>query len=111
VASIINLVIYAIGRAGDVAMVTNGVDLPAVAVVASSIIGVVGGTIAYALLGRFTSRPISIFRIVGLIVLVLSLVGPVFIPARGAFLAIMLSMHIVAGVVTIGMLTTLARRA
>ncbi len=60
-----------------------------------------------ALLAR---RPIRTFRIVAAVVLVLSFATPLTIP--GAPLSMILTlelMHVVAAVVIVGMLTTLAR--
>lgn len=117
VASIGNLIIYALARAGgalpdSVVMPMNGQPLPAAAVVLSTVAGVAGATAVYALLGRFTRRPITIFRIVAAIVLVLSLASPFGIAgAGGAYVAVLLAMHFVTAVVAVGLLTTRARRA
>lgn len=78
----------------------------------TSVIGAVGAAVAFAVIGLFARRPIGLFRIVAVVVLVLSFVTPLTIP--GAPLAMVLSMevmHVVAWAVIVGLLTTMVRRA
>ncbi len=80
-------------------------------VVITSVIGAVGAAIVFAGIGMFARRPVRLFRIVSIVVLVLSFATPLTIP--GAPLAMILSMevmHVAAWVVIVGLLTTLARR-
>ena len=84
--------------------------------IAFTIMGVLGAVIVYAIIGRLSRRPIRLFRVIALIVLVLS-----FIPDIGLLMTGMIpgtspvavgtlaSMHIVAWAITVWMLTTLAR--
>ena len=81
-----------------------------------TIMGVLGAVIVYAVVGRISRHPIRLFRVIALIVLALS-----FIPDIGLLISDMMpgtstiavatlaTMHIVAGAITIWMLTTLAR--
>lgn len=108
------VLIYLIGNAlglfpSDV-FVQPGVTLTLGAVITSTIIGTLVGAIVFALLARFTRRPITIFRIVAAVVLVLSFVTPLTIPNApiGMILALEL-MHIVAAGVLVWALTTRSR--
>lgn len=72
---------------------------------------VLAGVIVFALLARFTQRPISLFRIIGIVALLLSFAMPFSIStAPLSFKLGLIVMHIVAGVITIVLLTTLPRR-
>lgn len=78
-------------------------------VIGSSIAGAVGATVLFALLARFTRRPVTIFRIVALVVLLLSFATPFSLPGAPLSLIITLEvMHVVAAAVIIGVLTTRA---
>jgi hypothetical protein len=81
-------------------------------VVASSVVGAIGAAIVFAIIGLFARRPVRLFCIVTTVVLVLSFAMPLTIP--GAPVAMILSleaMHVVAWVVIVGLLTTMARQA
>ncbi len=78
-------------------------------VVVISVVGAVGAAVVFALVGRFSRRPIRTFRIVAAGVLALSFVPPLTIP--GAPLSMVLTMelmHVVAAFTIVGLLTTLA---
>ena len=80
------------------------------AVMFTSVVGALGATVVFALVGRFAHHPIRTFRIVAAVVLVLSFATPLTIP--GAPPAMVLTpelMHVVATVCIVGVLTTLAR--
>jgi len=115
--AIANLIFLFIARATGTSYVmlgpgsTSPEPLPEFLVVVSSVIPAIVATILLALLGRFTSKPIRIFPIVAIIVLLISLSGPFTQPSEVAVstktgLAIM---HLISGVVTIGVLTSLGR--
>ncbi len=79
-------------------------------------IGALGAVIVFALLGRFTRRPIRLFRIVAIIVLVLSLLPDLLMLAQPLFpsttptgVAVLMCLHVVAAAICVGMLTTLGR--
>ncbi len=81
-------------------------------VVITSAIGAIGASIVFALIGLFARRPVRLFRIIAAVVLVLSLVPPATVP--GVPVAMRLSlvvMHVVVWVVSVWLLTALARRA
>lgn len=68
------------------------------------------GGVVFALLGRFTRRPVTIFRILAAVLLVLSFVTPFSIPAAPVGMIVALElMHVIAAVVIVGVLTTLGR--
>ncbi len=80
-------------------------------VVITSVVAMVGAAIVFAVIGLFARRPVRLFHIVAIVVLVLSFVAPATIP--GAPVAMILSMevmHMVSWAVIVGLLTTLARR-
>ncbi len=81
-------------------------------VVATSAVGAVAGTLVYAVVGRLARRPVHVFRLVSVLALVLSLVGPLTIPgAPAAMVGALLLMHTIAAVTVVGLLTTLAAKA
>jgi hypothetical protein len=115
VAAVANAVVYLVAASAGAMpqeIVVNGqgpITLPVV--VALSAQGAVAATIVYALVGRFARRPVRVFRVVAAVVLVLSLVPPFTI--TGAPISMILAlelMHVVAAVVIVGLLTTMARR-
>jgi len=78
-----------------------------------TIMGVLGAIIVFAIVARFSKRPIRLFRIIGLVVLVLSLIPDIMLlrantmpgTTLGSVLTLML-MHVATGVITIWLLTT-----
>ena len=78
-------------------------------VVIASAIGAVGAAVVFGIIGRFSRRPVRVFRVIALVVLLLSLVPiplqGVAWPSAGA-LALM---HVVAAAVVVGVLTAPAR--
>jgi hypothetical protein len=86
-----------------------------------TVLGTGLGVLVFALITRLSKRPLSTFRIVGIIVLVLSILpnlasaaNPASFPFPGASSAAFLALivfHVVAGAICIGMLTTLTRKA
>jgi hypothetical protein len=95
----------------NVVMPPDMQPMPLAAVIMASLVGAIGGTVVYAALGRFTARPVTIFRIVGLVFLVLSFGGPLGTPDLDAGTrAAMVAMHIVVGLAIIGVLTTVGRK-
>jgi hypothetical protein len=79
-------------------------------VVSSTVIGAVGATIVFAIIARFARQPIRLFRIVSVVALILSF--GTFLGLSGAPVSLVMTlalMHIVAAVVIVGVLTTMAR--
>lgn len=91
--------------------VQPGVIINVVQVIITTIIGLVGATLFFALLARTTRRPILIFRVIATVVLLLSLAGPLPAFAAGKIatgIALEL-MHVVAGLIAIYVFTTYPR--
>lgn len=81
-------------------------------VVITSVIGAIGASIVFAIIGLLARRPVRLFRIIAAVALILSFVPPATVP--GVPLAMRLSlavMHVVVWVVSVGLLTALARQA
>ena len=77
----------------------------------TSVAGAAAGTLVYAIVGRFTRRPVRAFRALSALALVLSFAGPFTIPgAPAAMVAALLLMHAVAAIAVVGLLTTLAAK-
>jgi hypothetical protein len=78
-----------------------------------TIIGVLGAIIVFAIIARFAKRPTRLFRIIGVVVLVLSLLPDIGLlsannmpgTSLSAVITLML-MHVAAGTITIWLLTT-----
>jgi hypothetical protein len=78
-----------------------------------TIMGVLGAIIVFAIIARFAKRPIRLFRIIGVVFLVLSLLPDIGLlnsnampgTSLSAVLTLML-MHVAAGAITIWLLTT-----
>jgi hypothetical protein len=81
-------------------------------VVVSSIVGALGATIVFAVVGRFARRPIRLFRIIAVVVLLLSFLNPlVVLPGASSQIILTLEfMHLVVAAISVALLTTLARR-
>ena len=78
----------------------------------TSAIGTVGAAIVFALIGLLARRPVRLFRIVATVVLMLSFVMPATVPGVPVAMRLSLAvMHVVAWVVSVGLLTTFARQA
>lgn len=113
-AAIINAVLFLVGSAlgqfpETLVIPASGQGVTLGPVIFMSAMGAIGGALVYALLGKFTKRPVRWFRIIGVIVLVLSFGSPFAFPnAPFGFYVILLLMHVVAGLSTILVLTTLA---
>jgi hypothetical protein len=78
-----------------------------------TVIGAVGAVLVFALIARFSRRPIRLFHIVALIVLVISF-GPdlwlLTMPfASGVGVGVLIAMHITTYAVMVGVLTTTTR--
>jgi hypothetical protein len=90
----------------DVIVPAAGQPISLAPVLFSTTVGVVGGILLYALLGRFTRRPATLFRRSAVAVLLLSLITPFSVPGGSPlFYAALLAMHLVAGLACIVILT------
>ena len=76
---------------------------------------VLGATIVYAVVGRFSRRPVTLFRQIALVTLVVSLIPDLLLLGGGmpgasiATVAPLIAMHVVAWAIAVRLLTTLAR--
>jgi hypothetical protein len=108
--AVVYFVAFALGAMPRDFVVQGSGPITLAPVVFSSLIGAAGATLVFAVLALLTRRPIRTFRVVAVVVLVLSFATPLTIP--GAALPMILTlelMHVVAAVVIVGILTTLAR--
>lgn len=115
-AAAVNSVVYFVGAA--LGLVSEGVVIPnsggplTVGMVSvSTLVPALAAAVVFAVLGRFTGRPVRNFRVLAAVVLVLSVVTPFTIPGvPGGMIFVLLLMHVVAAVIITGVLTTLGRR-
>jgi len=109
-AAVTNVLVRAIsGALFDVPLAFQALTLGPVVV--SSIVGALGATIVFAAVGRFARRPIRLFRIIAVVVLLLSFINQV-VALPGADLQTILTlefMHVVVAAISVGLLTTLGR--
>jgi hypothetical protein len=117
IGTVANMILFVLGRAtgaiGDDVALANGQVFGAPAVISMTIMPTILAGILYAILGSIgrIRRPITVFRVVALFVLVLSFASPFSIPGVGADFIIFLElMHVAAAVPIVWALTTLARR-
>jgi hypothetical protein len=93
----------------------NG-DGAVITVISLTALGVLGAVIVFALLARFARRPLLMFKRIATVALVLSFVPDVLLlvasepGATAASVGVLMSMHVVAWAISVGMLTTLAGR-
>lgn len=114
-AAVANAVVYFVASAlgampRDVVVEGSG-PITLEPVIFASVIGAVGAVVVFAIVSLLARRrPIWAFSIVAAVALVLSFYTPFTIPgAPVAMVATLLLMHVVAAVVIVGVLTTLAR--
>jgi hypothetical protein len=112
-ASIIGvLIVRAVARALLAPPYAPGLEMIMIPIVLTFVL-CSGAVVVYALLGRFTKRPVRIFIIISSIFLVISFVpdfGVVSMPMPGAgwpYAITLMVMHIVAGFITVYMLIQL----
>jgi Family of unknown function (DUF6069) len=80
-------------------------------VVGASVAGAVGAAAIFAVIGRFTRRPISMFWGVATVGLLLSFLPIALAGVKGWSAGTLALMHVVAAVTNVGLLTTLGRVA
>jgi hypothetical protein len=117
VGTVANVILLLIGQAtgaiGDNVTLPNGQTFGAAAVILMTIGPTMAAGVFYAILGAIgrIRRPITVFRVVALVVLVFSFTSPFSIPGVSAGFIIFLElMHIAAAAAIVWSLTTLARR-
>lgn len=86
--------------------------------IAFTFVGVLGAVIVYALIGRFSRRPIQLFRRVALWTMLISLIPDLLMLATGfnpgttlGNVVVLMLMHVVAWAISVGLLTRLASDA
>lgn len=104
------LIDSAIGVFNDTILLPKPMSMPLTIapVIMASAFGVLAGAGVYAILGRLTKRPVLIFRIVAIAVLLFSFLQPA-IAFAGAPIGFVLGlelMHLIAGTIAIVLLTT-----
>lgn len=112
-----NAALFLIGRAtgaiGERVEVSNGQVLGLAAVISMTVLPTLLGTILYVILGAIgrIRRPVTVFRILALGVLLLSFLSPFTLAGASAGLILFLElMHIAAAAAIVWPLTTLAGR-
>ena len=80
-------------------------------VIAASVAGAVGAAVIFAVIGRFTRRPIRAFWGIAAVGLLLSFLPIALAGVTGASAGTLALMHVVAAVTNVGLLTTLGRKA
>lgn len=95
----------------DVSGLTGQGPITLGAVVFESFVPALLAAALFALFGRFTHRPVRNFRVLAMVLLVLSFAGPINLPkVPTVMIASLLIMHVVAAVLIVGVLTILARK-
>ncbi|MEO1289391.1 MAG: DUF6069 family protein [Chloroflexota bacterium] len=114
ISAALNAILYLVTQGQYAGLMVQGMEFSIANVIGASIMFIVVGGILLAVLDRFISNPISTWRNVAIVALILSLAQP-FIPGllEGDYTLttqILLNvMHVIAGVVTIFLLTTRTR--
>lgn len=90
---------------------TTASDVPYVAVIASSVLPLFVGAGVLWLLRRFTTSALRIWTIIAIVLTVLSLTGPLFLPVDSGSKIALILMHIGAGSAAIAGQHWAARRA
>jgi hypothetical protein len=87
--------------------------LQAIAVLSLTIVGVVGAVLVFAVISRLSARPVRLFTIVASVALVISWAAPLAVYFTNAFpgtdasrIVGVMSLHAIAGVITIAVLRT-----
>ncbi|HEU5098448.1 MAG TPA: DUF6069 family protein [Roseiflexaceae bacterium] len=80
-----------------------------------TVVGVLGAVIVYGLVGRFSRRPVWLFKRIALVALIISFIPDIVMLITGfnpgttaANVAVLIVMHIVAWAIAVGILTRLA---
>ena len=107
--AVINALLFIVTQSQFEGAMAQGQALSVTHPIGASIAFIVIGGIVLAVMGRFLSNPIAMWRNVAIVVLLLSLLQPVFL-LEGEYTIttqlILGVMHIIAGAITIFLLTT-----
>jgi hypothetical protein len=117
IGTVANVILFVIGQGmGAIPegyTLSNGQVFGAAAVISMTIMPSVLAGILYAVLGAVgrIRRPVTVFRLIALVVFILSLASPFTLPGAGAgFIFVLEVMHVAAAAAIVWSLTTLARR-
>lgn len=116
IAAVLNAILFLIGSStgaipADFIIPNAGQPLTIVPVLVSSFLPAVAGGLLLAVLNRFTKRPLRIFTIITLAILVFSFIGPLGIPSAPVGLIVILElMHVVVVGVVLTVFNRLANR-
>lgn len=107
--AVINAILFVLTAGQFDGAIAMGNQMNVTNVIVASIVQIAVGGIVLAVLDRFVSKPISTWRIVAIVALVLSFAMP-FTGLEGEYSStapfILIIMHIIAGAITIYLLTT-----
>lgn len=85
-------------------------------VIVFTLVGALGAVIVFALVGRFARRPISLFRRIALVTLLVSFIPDILMAitkfnpgTTTANVVVLMLMHVASWAICVGMLTRLAR--
>jgi MFS family permease len=115
-ATVANVVVYFIAAAAGaipqtvlVPTINNQpAPLTVLPVIINSFVPAIAAGVLLALLNRFVRRPVRLFRIIAVVLLLVSFANPLTIPGAPLMMIIALDlMHIVAAAIIVGVLTTL----
>lgn len=117
--AVVNVLLYfaaqALGFVGNIVpsfMAESGQDFPfAIAIVMSSVLFIIIGGVALWVIDRFNAKPISTWRIVAIVALVLSFAQPFTAFSNFNDIILLEIMHTIAGIITISVITTQAKKA
>ena len=85
--------------------------LPVPMVIFSTAAGIIGAVVVFAALNRFTTRPVTIFRIVAVIFLLVSFGPPLSLPVASSIQLTLVTMHLITATVVTYLLTVWAQEA
>lgn len=112
--AVINAILYLVTSGQFNGALAMGQPFSVMPVIFATILQIVLGGVLLGVLDRFVSNPISMWRIIAIVVLVASLVQP-FMFLEGTFTTttqiILVVMHLIAGGITIFLLTTRTQKA
>ena len=116
--ALVNVLLYfgaqAVGFVGNMVpsfMVGSEPQVPfAMPIVISSVLFVIIGGVALWVIDRFNDKPISTWRIVGIVALVLSYAQPFTAFSNMNEIVLLLIMHTIAGIITITIISTQAKK-
>lgn len=85
--------------------------LPVFMVILSTVVGTIGAVLIFATLNRYTARPVTIFRVVAVIFLLVSFGPPFSLPVATSIQLTLATMHLITATVVTYMLTIWAQEA